>query len=196
MAQGWPAVKVLAADAINLGADSHVLFVAAESLRSGAPKATVQGGVALERLCGTEVWSLCGALGKAIESDRYRLGREEEIWVQKPSGGRRPIVLMDGADRLVQKAISLVLRPVFDPHFDPRSFAFRAGRSREQAIAVARKLARGDRPVWLTDDLKDAFGSVPPRAVARRLFQTPPLPEAPRPSGTRTAPAVAVAERP
>ena len=160
-AQGWPAVKVLAADAIDLVADSRVLFVAAESLRSGGPKATVPGGIALERYCGTEVRSLCNALGKAIGSGKYRPGSEMTIGVPKASGGRRPIVLMDGADRIVQKAILLVLRPVFDPRFDPRSFAFRVGRSREQAIAVARALARGGRPVWLTHDLKDAFGNVP-----------------------------------
>ena len=94
----------------------------------------------------------------------------------KASGGRRPIVLMNAPDRIVQKAMLLVLRPVFDPRFDPRSFAFRVGRSREQAIAVARALARGGHPVWLTHDLKDAFGSVPVGRLLDVFFKHLPGP--------------------
>ena len=84
------------------------------------------------------------------------------VWIKKSSGsGRRPIILMNIQDRIVQKAASLVLRPMLDPLFDPLSFAFRPRRKREEAIALARQLALGGNPIWIPHDLKDAFGRVP-----------------------------------
>jgi CRISP-associated protein Cas1 len=82
--------------------------------------------------------------------------------VKKTSGkGRRPIVLMDVQDRVVQKSASLILQPILEPLFDPLSFAYRPRRSREQAIAVAQKLTQEGYHYWLTHDLKDAFCRVP-----------------------------------
>ncbi len=173
-ADGPGAVKALTPHVMKLIADPRVLHPAALDLRARGPKATVAGGIPVEILSGRELWELCKVLGAAIAGDRYSPGREQPVKIPKASGGTRTLVLMDGRDRVVQKAASLVLRPLLDPHFDPRSFAGRPRRTREQALAVARDLTLNQHPVWLTHDLRDAFGSVPLDRLIQLFFQVLP----------------------
>ena len=175
--RGWSAVKEYAADVMKLIAQPRVLFTAAVALRASGPKAPGPNKLRLEWLTGEELWEMCTVLGKAIDSGIYRPGKERVHWVQKMSGsGKRPIVLSDVQDRVVQKAAALVLRSMLDPLFDPLSFAFRPLRRREQAIAVAEKLATGGCPVWLTHDLKDAFCRVPLSRLLDVVFKLLPCP--------------------
>lgn len=175
--RGWSAVKKYAADVMKLIAQPRVLFTAAVALRAPGPKAPGPNNLRLEWLTIEELWEMCTVLGKAIDSDTYRPGKERVHWVQKMSGsGKRPIVLSDVQDRVVQKAAALVLRSMLDPLFDPLSFAFRPLRRREQAIAVAEKLATGGYPVWLTHDLKDAFCRVPLSRLLDVVFKLLPCP--------------------
>ena len=175
--RGWSAVKEYAADVMKRIAQPRVLFTAAVALRAPGPKAPGPNKLRLEWLTGEELWEMCTVLGKAIDSGTYRPGKERVHWVQKMSGnGKRPIVLSDVQDRVVQKAAALVLRSMLDPLFDPLSFAFRPFRRREQAIAVAEKLATGGYPVWLTHDLKDAFCRVPLSRLLDVVFKLLPCP--------------------
>ena len=158
---GWSEVQKHAKEVMRLIADPRVLFRAATALRANGPKAPGPNGLPLECLTRTKLWEMCSVLGKAIASDRYRPGDEYVVHALKTSGvGRRPIIVSDVQDRVVAKAASLVLRPMLDCCFDPLSFAFRPQRTREQGLAIAR-LLRNSHPIWLTHDLKDAFGRVP-----------------------------------
>jgi hypothetical protein len=115
-----------------------------------------------------EVWDLSRCLARAVRAGTYRPGPERIHWVEKGAGrGRRPIVLMNIADRVVQRAIVLVLQPVLDPLFDPWSFGYRPKISHLHALALAERLTLSRRrPVWVIDDLQDAFRHVPvPRLV-------------------------------
>jgi hypothetical protein len=160
--RGWDAVRPLAGGVMDLVGDSRVLFVSALDLRADGPKAPGPNGLPLHALDGDELWRMCTALAAAVRAGTYRPGKERVVWVPKTSGnGRRPIVVMDAQDQVIQKAASLVLRPMLDPLFDPLSFAYRPGRSRDQAVAVACQLARDGYPVWLAHDLENAYGRVP-----------------------------------
>ncbi len=159
--RGWDAVKEYAADVMKLIAQPKILYLAALALRSRGPKSPGRNGLRLESLCGDELWEMSTVLGRAIATGTYRPGPERVIWIEKASGnGERPLVLMEVQDRVVQKAAALVLRPVFDPQFDPLSFAYRPWRKREQAVAVAEQLATQGHFIWLTHDIVDAYGSV------------------------------------
>lgn len=161
-AGGWPAVRRFTPHVIGLIANPEVLYLAAHRLRGNGPKAPGPDEVRLHRLGDDELRGLARALAPALATDTYRPGKERVKWVPKASGtGSRPIVVMNGRDRVVQKAAALVLRPMLDPLFDPLSFAYRPWRKREQAVAVAEQLAVGGYPVWLTHDLRDAYGRVP-----------------------------------
>ncbi|MBA4017016.1 MAG: hypothetical protein C0483_07580 [Pirellula sp.] len=110
-----------------------------------------------------DVWRLCKAVARAIQDGTYCMGPEKSCFVPKLSGlGNREIVLLKLVDRMVQRAATMVLQPLFDPLFYPSSFGFRPGRGPLQALACAEHetLAR-KRFVWVCHDFRDAFGSVP-----------------------------------
>jgi hypothetical protein len=160
--RGWDVVKSYSGDVMRLASDPRVLFLAAQQLRAGGPKAPGPNRLPLDTLTRAELWKMCAALGRAIRTGRYRPGPERVCWVDKASGvGRRPIVISDVQDRIVQKALALVLRPMLDVLFDPLSFGNRPWRGRAEAIAVAGQLALGGQAAWLTHDLKDAYRRVP-----------------------------------
>ncbi|QJW94608.1 reverse transcriptase domain-containing protein [Frigoriglobus tundricola] len=175
--RGWDAVKVYAPEVMNLIADPRVLFVAAVALRARGPKAPGRNGLPLDALCTDELWKMCTALGHAIRAGTYRPGTERVRWVEKASlTGKRPIVISDVQDKVVQKAAERVLRSMLDPHFDPLSFAFRPSRGRFEAMAVAEQLARSGHPVWVTHDLVDAFRRVPVPRLMEVFFKLLPCP--------------------
>jgi hypothetical protein len=159
---GWDAVKTCASEVMDVLAEPKVLFEAATQLRARGPKAPGPNRLPLEALSTSELWEMCNALGRAIRTDAYRPGKERVRWVAKASRtGKRPIVLMDVQDRVVQKATALVKRPALDGLFDPLSFANCVQRGRFDAIAVAEQLALGGHPVWVAHDLVDAYRRVP-----------------------------------
>jgi hypothetical protein len=110
-----------------------------------------------------EVWALCRCLAKAIRDGKYDPGEERIMWIDKDSGhGRRPLVLLNIEDRVVQRAIMIILQPVLDPLFDARSFGFRPRLNHWHALALAEWLTlEKRRRFWVTADIKDAFQHVP-----------------------------------
>lgn len=174
---GWGTVREYSDRVMILVADPRVLFTAAKVLASGGPKAPGPNGLRLESLADDELWQMCSVLSRVIRRGKYRLGPQRTVWVAKTSGiGKRPIVVSDVQDRVVEKAAALVLRPMLDVLFEPLSFAYRPWRTREQAIAVAEVLATGGYPVWLTHDLRDAYRRVPLTRLSEVVFKLLPCP--------------------
>jgi hypothetical protein len=110
-----------------------------------------------------EVWDLCRCLAEALRRGTYRPGPEKLIYIDKNSGrGQRPIVLTNIADRVVQRAAVLILQPVLDPLFDPRSFGYRPKLGHLHALALAEGLTLFQRRrVWLAEDIENAYQRVP-----------------------------------
>lgn len=93
-----------------------------------------------------DVWELCRCLADAIRKGVYQPGPERVIRVNKTSGsGQRPIVLLNIQDRVVQRAVILILQPVLDPLFDARSFGYRPDLGHLHALAHAEHLALSER---------------------------------------------------
>jgi hypothetical protein len=114
-----------------------------------------------------EVWDLCKCLADAVRRGTYRPGPARIVEISKSSGGTRPLALLNIADRVVQRATVSILQPLLDPLFDVRSFGFRPGLGHLHALALGEYLAVVRlRQVWITQDIRDAFGMVP---VARLL---------------------------
>lgn len=60
--------------------------------------------------------------------------------IPKPNGGgKRALGIPRVLDRFLQQALLQVLTPIFDPHFSPHSYAFRQGRSGQQAVKAAQR---------------------------------------------------------
>jgi group II intron reverse transcriptase/maturase len=96
-----------------------------------------------------------------------------QFTVPKRSGGVRHLCVPTVRDRVVQTAVDLVVRPVFEAEFEDCSYAFRQGRSVRDAVRKVCELRdRGYR--WLVDaDIDDCFGSIPHDRLLARLARLP-----------------------
>jgi hypothetical protein len=165
---GLQGVRSIAPYLVGRISDARTLRTAWDFLDRMGGQAPGPNGRRYSDYTSAEVWSLCRCVGQAIRSGSYRPGSERIVWVDKASGaGQRPIVLQDIEDRMVQRAIYLVMNPLIDSLLDPHALGFRERRGPLHALALAEYLTRSEkRRVWVVEDIKDAFQHVP----LNRLF--------------------------
>ena len=75
----------------------------------------------------------------------------KRVWIDKDNGKKRPIGLTEIEDKIVQKAVSMLMGAVFEQDFLPISYGFREGRNAHDALAFIREqcMTRGIR--WIYD---------------------------------------------
>ena len=84
----------------------------------------------------------------------------------KASGlGKRKLAIEDMEDRIVGRAVVEIVQPILNPTFDAHSFCrFAAGPW--HALACAEQLfSEAAHPVWIAEDIRDAFPHVPLRRL-------------------------------
>ena len=123
-----------------------------------------------------KVWEMLRTVSKAIRNGTYRVAPDREQWIPKTSGnGSRKLLIPTVLDRTVQRAIVQTVQPYVDPLFDENSLGYRPRKTRLHALARAEQLARGgNRWVWITEDIKDAFNQVPQRRLLEVVRQLIP----------------------
>ena len=97
-----------------------------------------------------------------VKSGRYRAPPVRRVYIPKGVGPeKRPIGIPTIEDKMLQKAVAMILTPIYEEDFHPNSYGFRPGRSAHQALVVLRKAIMDMRGGWVLEvDIRKFFDTV------------------------------------
>ena len=96
-----------------------------------------------------------------IKSGRYKAPPTRRVYIPKADGSKRPLGIPTFESKVVQRAIVLLLEPIYEQEFKDCSFEFRPGRSAHQALEQLRTNIMRSRGRWVLDvDLRKFFDTI------------------------------------
>ena len=100
-------------------------------------------------------------LHQRLKDQMYEAPTIKRVWIDKDNGKKRPIGLTEFEDKIVQKAVAMLLGAVYEQDFYPFSHGFREGHSAHQALADIRSQCMGSDIKWLIDaDISGFFDTI------------------------------------
>jgi len=100
-------------------------------------------------------------LHERLKSNRYAAPPVERVWIEKEGGKKRPIGKPCYEDKIVQRAVVMILAAIFEPVFLPSSHGFRKGHSQHQAIRELREQCIKLNINWIVDaDVSGFFDTI------------------------------------
>jgi len=96
-----------------------------------------------------------------IQGGRYRAKPSKRDWLPKPDGRKRPIGIAALEDKIVQKALVLVLQQIYEEDFLGFSYGFRPERRQHQALDALYVAITQRKVSWVLDaDILGFFDTI------------------------------------
>jgi len=100
-------------------------------------------------------------LHERLRSGGYQAPPVERVWLDKADGGQRPIGKPTFEDKIVQRAVAMLLEAIYEQDFCDSSYGFRQGRSPHDALHALRERCMTEGIGWIVDaDVSGYFDSI------------------------------------
>src|SRR5581483_915128 len=100
-------------------------------------------------------------LHRRMVAREYRAQPARRVWIPKGDGGQRPLAILVLEDKIVQRAVAMLLEAIYEPHFCEFSYGFRRQRSAHQALTYLRQQCLEHDVNWIIDaDIAKFFDTI------------------------------------
>jgi len=100
-------------------------------------------------------------LHNRLRTQRYKAPPVKRVWIEKDDGKERPLGIPEIEDKIVQKAVTILLEPIYGNDFYPFSHGFITGHSQHLAIKEVREQLYANQINWIIDaDIEGFFNNI------------------------------------
>lgn len=143
---------------------SHAIDV--EALHEAYRRTRKDGAVGVDGQTGAHyeanLWENLGSLLERFKSGTYHAPPVRRVHIPKGDGKKtRPIGIPTFEDKVLQRAVAMVLEAIYEQEFHPGSYGFRPGRSAHQALEALRDGLMGVKGGWVIEvDIQSFYDSL------------------------------------
>ena len=100
-------------------------------------------------------------LHRRLVAKEYRAQPAKRVWIPKSDGGQRPLAILVLEDKIVQRAVAMLLEAIYEPQFCEFSYGFRSEHSAHQALTYLRQQCLELGINWVVDaDIRKFFDTI------------------------------------